>query len=740
MKAVLQNFRTGELRVTDVPIPTVRPGGILVHNVASLVSAGTEKAVIELARMNPLQKARARPDLVRKVLNRAGQEGLLGTAQIVMNLVSTPLPLGYSCAGVAHAIGSGVAEFQPGDRVACAGLGYANHAEVVFVPRNLAVPIPAAVSFEEAAFVTVGAIALHGVRQAEVAVGEGVVVMGLGLVGQLAAQICTAAGCRVFVTDLDPTKVHLAHELGAHGGQALQDGDVVTAVRQFTRGRGADAVIITAATASNQPVELAATVARDRARVVAVGEIGLQVPRRAYYEKELDLRLSRSYGPGRYDSAYEEKGHDYPVGYVRWTENRNMEAFLDLIAQRKVQVSPLMTHRFPIEQAQEAYALLAGKPRELYIGIVLEYDAEQVQSATVLLQPPGVSPPAVRRVAARPVRFGVIGAGQFAQGILLPRLRKLPEVEICGIATGSGLTARTVAEKYACRFCTSDYREILAQPDIDAVLIATRHHLHAQMVTEALAAGKHVFVEKPLAIREEELQAVAAAYHAAQQVPAGQGAPVLMVGFNRRFSPLTVALKEALRERPLLLTYRVNAGPVPLNNWVHDPDVGGGRIVGEVCHFVDVMQFLTDSVPVQVFAWALGEQGDTPGEADNICLQLRFADGSVGTIIYAANGDPSFPKERLEVFGGGSVGVIDNWRKLEVRRHGKRSGQRSFFIAAKGHAEELAAFVQGIRQGQSPIPFPSLLYTTQTTFAIQRSLRHEQPISIAMPAGGEAQV
>ncbi|MBA2733533.1 MAG: Gfo/Idh/MocA family oxidoreductase [Acidobacteria bacterium] len=732
MKAVLQNFRTGELSVAEVPPPTLRGGGLLVHNVASLVSAGTEKAIIELAKMNPLQKARARPDLVRKVLSKAGQEGLLGTAQIVMNLVSTPLPLGYSCVGNVYAAGTGAAEFRPGDRVACAGLGYANHAEVVFVPRNLAVSIPAEVKFEEAAFVTVGAIAMHGVRQADVVVGETVVVLGLGLVGQLAAQICTAAGCRVFGIDMDASKVQLALELGAHGGQALKDGDVVAAVRQFTRQRGADAIIITAATPSNQPIELAAELARDRARVVAVGEVGMGVPRRAYYDKEIDLRLSRSYGPGRYDVSYEEKGQDYPIGYVRWTENRNMESFLDLVAERKVQITPLITHRFPIERAADAYGLLTGERREPYIGILLEYDAELAQPTTIQLKHPARSTGKESSADKQSVRFGIIGAGQFAQGVLLPQLRKIKGVEITGIATASGLTAKAVADKYSSRLCTSDYREILGQPEINAVLIATRHNLHAEMVTDALEAGKHVFVEKPLAINEEQLRMVATAYYGAQQH--AQDQPILTVGFNRRFSPLAVELKKALRERPLVMNYRVNAGPIPADNWTQDPEVGGGRIVGEVCHFIDFLQYLTDSDPVEVFASALGDRNNLPADPDNLCIQLRFSDGSLGTITYIANGDPGFPKERVEVFGGGYVGVIDNWRALSVRGHGKNSSKRALLTAAKGHAEELAAFVEGIRTGQSPISFKSLALTTQATFAIQSSLREGRLVPIEIPA------
>lgn len=713
MKAVMQNFRNGEMSITDVPPPALKPGGVLVRNVASLVSAGTEKAVIGLARMNPLQKARSRPDLVKKVLNRAGQEGLIGTAQIVMNLVSTPLPLGYSCAGIVEAVGEGVTDLHPGDRVACAGLGYANHAEVVFVPRNLTTKIPDEVSFEEAAFVTVGAIALHGVRQANLQLGENVVIIGLGLLGQLTVQICKASGCRVFGTDLDPQKVALALEMGMDAGQTTSEGDITSAVKEFTRQRGADAVIITAATSSSEPVHLAAQLARDRARVVAVGDVGLDIPRRDYYEKEIDLRLSRSYGPGRYDPLYEEGGVDYPIGYVRWTENRNMEAFLDLIAARQMNVERFITHRYAIENAMEAYSLLDGK--EPYIGIMLQYAYEKPQATTVHVIP------APMRITSHEVRFGIIGAGQFAQGILLPKLKSIEGVRIKAVATGQGITARRVAEKYEADFCTSDYQEILARPEIDAVLIATRHHLHASMVIDALKAGKHVFVEKPLALTPEALQAIQEAY---------QESLVLMTGFNRRFSPLAEAIRQTQGGQPMVMNYRVNAGAIPATSWQQDPMVGGGRIVGEVCHFIDLMQYFTDAAPVEIFASALGDISLLTSDPDNIAVQIRFSDGSLGTLNYVANGTASFPKEQITVFGGGRVGVLDNWRSVRIIGRGKPVQKNARLMAAKGHKEELVAFVEGLRKGESPISFESQRLTTQATFAIQQSLRTGQPVPV----------
>lgn len=726
MKAVLQDFSNGKMEVADVPPPTLKPGGVLVANVASLISVGTEKALIELSKMNPLQKARARPDLVSKVLSKAGQEGLLATAKIVRNLVSAPLPLGYSCAGIVRAVGAGVSDLQPGMRVACAGLGFANHAEVVFVPRNLCVAIPDTVSFEAASFATVGAIALHGVRQAELTLDETVVVMGLGLVGQLTVQICVASGCRVFAVDTDADKVERAKRLGAEDG-CLPGDRLSPAVRTFSRQRGADAVLITASSKSSEPVAVAAEMARDRGRVVVIGDTGMDIPRRPYYEKEIDIRLSRSYGPGRYDPAYEEKGHDYPIGYVRWTENRNMEACLDLIARGRVRADDLVTHRFPIEQAQHAYDALLGETNESVIGILLQYDAGKEQSSRVAFAPAGNKIASADRGGI--VRFGVIGAGQFAQGILLPHLKAVPGVVFRSFVTGSGLTSRAVGLRYGALMCTSDYREVIVDPEVDAVLIATRHDLHAPMVAEAIEAGKHVFVEKPLALNEEQLAPVEATYKKA--AISGSGAPQLLVGFNRRFSPLALQMKEALAQGRLVMNYRVNASPVPAGHWHQDAEQGGGRIVGEICHFIDVMQYLTSAEPVEVFAMATLDGDRRSADPDNLVINLTFTEGSVGTIAYVSAGDPSYPKERLEVFGGGMVGVIDNWRTLRVQGNGRRVKKRYWLGTEKGHEQEMKLFVSSIRNGHPTIPFSSLLATVRATFAVQRSFREGLPVKVA---------
>lgn len=719
MKAVLQNFKTGDMAVEDVPPPTLKPDGVLVSNVASLVSAGTEKAIIELAKMNPLQKARARPDLVKKVLAKAGQEGLLATGRIVMNLVSAPLPLGYSCAGIVTQAGSRVADIAPGTRVACAGLGYANHAETVYIPRNLLVPIPDNVSFEDAAFVTVGAIALHGVRQAELTLGETVVIIGMGLVGQITAQICAASGCRVFCIDLDSSKVELAKSLGADDGMAGGDNaSLKGAVMAFTSGKGADAILITAGTKSSAPISLAPELARDRARVVAVGDVGHDVPRRAYYEKEIDLRQSRSYGPGRYDPNYEEKGQDYPLGYVRWTENRNMEAFLDLVARGRVQLKPLLTHRFEVSEAQKAYDLLLGETKEPYIGILLDYDPDKKHPSNVQ-----IASVKTRTKKDGEVSLGIIGAGQFAQGVLLPALKSVKGVNFHSFATGSGLTSVNVARKYGAVNCTSDYNEILADPAVDAVLIATRHDSHAGMVASALRAGKHCFVEKPLAIDQAGLDEVIKAQK--------ESGCTVLTGFNRRFSPLALRLRNEMSGNRSVMQYRINAGFIPGSHWHQDTETGGGRIIGEVCHFIDTMQFICSADPVSVSVKALTD-GNSPSDPDNIVVSIAFSDGSVGSISYIASGDPSFPKERLEVYGGGKTGVIDNWRKLLIQGHGKKIKQRCWLQAKKGHTQEMAAFIEGVRNGEPAISFESQVLTTLTTFAIQKSLREGGEIQVVL--------
>lgn len=729
MKAVLQSYGSGELEVADLPAPALQPGGVLVRNAVSLISAGTEKLMVDLAQKSLLGKARDRPDLVRRVFDKLRRDGLMATIDTVRSRLDNPIPLGYSCAGTVDEVGEGVDDLKPGDRVACAGAGYANHAEMVFVPRNLVTPLPEGVPFESACFTTVGAIALQGLRLAEIELGETVAVIGLGLVGLLAAQLAKASGARVVGMDTNSARCALARELGIDEAVAIAHA-LGERCRALTSGHGADKVIVAASTRSSEPIALAGEVARTRGIVSVVGAVGMDVPRPPYYDKELMLRVSRSYGAGRYDPEYEEKGRDYPIGYVRWTENRNMEAFVAQLASGAVRTEPLVSHRFEIAEAGRAYELLGGKSKEPYLGLLLTYpgDGAEPEAADRRLE---IAPAAPSADASQDtVRFGVLGAGLFATGTLLPTLTKLDGVELGGLVTATGIKARHAARKFGFDFGTTDEAEVLgvegaSTEGINAVMIATRHHLHARQVTTALEAGQHVFVEKPLCLDEEELEAIIAAYQASRMKPLhGSAAPWLMVGFNRRFAPLAVKLRQhfADRDEPLALHYRVNAGQIPLDHWTQDPEIGGGRIVGEVCHFVDFAIFMTGALPVSVSARALPNRGTY--RDDNLVATLTLADGSLATITYLANGSNALAKERVEVSGGGASAVLDNFRRLELMRGSRRRVVKGGLRQDKGHAAQLAAFVRALREGEPPpIPFEEIVATTRASFDIRRRLR-----------------
>lgn len=721
MKQVFQDSRTAEISVTDVPAPKLLAGYVLVRTVASVVSAGTERASSEFASKNLLQKARMRPDLVREVLSKINRDGLLATVATVRSRLDQPSALGYSSAGTVVAIGEGITDLNPGDRIACAGAGHAVHAEFACVPRLLVARIPSeTVTFDEAAFATLGAVALHGVRNAEAKLGDVVAVIGLGLLGQLTVQILKAAGCCVLGMDISTERSDLALRLGADAvstsPSAFHD-----LCLQHSAGHGADSVLIAAQTASNDPVNLAGTVARHRAVVVAIGTVAMDIPRRSFYEKELDFRVSRSYGPGRYDPAYEEKGIDYPIGYVRWTETRNMETFLKLLADRKLNLPPLITHRFPITRAHSAYELITGKTHEPFLGVLITYPDVADYACTVRLSAPD------RPLATgKSVQIGLLGAGSFATSTLLPAIKRIGGLEMVIASAASGAHARYAAQKFGFRSCTTSEREILNHPAVNTIVITTRHHLHAREVVAALNSGKHVFCEKPLCISEAELKQIVEAYD-----DRGSSRPLLMVGFNRRFAPLAIRMKRFLREvhEPLALHYRVNAGFLPADHWLNDPQQGGGRIIGEVCHFVDFLCFLTNSSPVEVETRSLSNPGRYSN--DNVVCSLRFADGSLGTLSYLANGDKSYSKERIEVFGGGNVAVLEDFRRLELVRHGKKNVSRSLLRQDKGHRGEWQAFVTAIQTGaESPIPFSEILNTTRATFALEESRCLGQPISL----------
>ena len=722
MKQILQNMHSGETVVAEVPVPTPQTGEALVRTAASLVSAGTERMVVEFAEKSLLGKVRSRPDLAHQVMDKARREGLLTTLEAAFGRLDQPMPLGYSSAGTIVALGEGVQGLQVGQRVACAGGNYAVHAEYACVPRNLLAPLPEAVDFESAAFATLGAIALHGFRLAEVQLGERVAVIGLGLLGLLMVEIARAAGCQVLGIDLQAERVALAQRLGA---QAVQNDQAVEAAASFSHGRGCDALLICADTSSDEPVTLAGTIARDRARVVAVGAVGLHIPRKVYYEKELTFLNSRSYGPGRYDPAYEESGRDYPVGYVRWTEGRNLEAIIDLLASGRMDVQPLISHRFPIEQAPEAYQLITGKRQEPFLGVLLTYpgdtalEASQVASSAGMVAAP--RPPAATgsKRQAGPVRLGVLGAGNFATAVMLPAIRQTSQVELVGIASASGTSAQHAASRFGFHYAASDENRIIQDEQVEAVAILTRHHLHASQVLAALRAGKHVFCEKPLAIRAAELDEIQAA------LEDGPGRDrILTVGFNRRFAPLAVRMRSFLagRSEPLAAYYRVNAGYLPLNHWTQDPEQGGGRIIGEGCHFIDFLTFLVGASPVEVVVRGLPDGGRY--REDNLLLSFTFPDGSVGAVSYLANGDKAFPKERVEAFSGGRVAVLDDYRSLELVANGKRQVERSRLRQDKGHQAEWQAFASAVQSGgPPPIPYDQLFGVMRLTFASVEALR-----------------
>lgn len=709
MKQIIQNIQGGGTEVVDVPVPQPAAGMVLVRNVASLVSAGTERRVVDFAARSLIGKARLRPDLVRQTINKAQREGVLNTVDAVRNRLSQPMPLGYSSAGVVVDVGAGVEGFRRGDRVACSGGNYAVHAEFVTVPVNLVALLPDHVDFESAAFGTIAAITMHGFRLAHPEVGERVAVIGLGVLGLLAVEIAQAAGCSVFGVDLDPQRVALANELGA---RAVVRAEAEAAAAAASDGFGFDIVLICADTTSNDPIELAAEIARDRGRVISVGAVGLAMPRKPYFTKELTFLVSRSSGPGRYDTLYEEKGIDYPIGYVRWTEGRNLESVVALMAAGRMNPTRLISHRFPIESGVDAYGLLNGTSGESFLGVLLTYpqaEAEQAELVRVELAPGSVVP-------QESVRVGVIGAGNFATAVLLPAMKKIPDLKLMGLVTRTGISSASAGKRFGFSYAATDPNEILHDDAINTIAIATRHKLHAGLICAAFKAGKHVFCEKPLALTREELDEVARTLQ-------GSGR-LLTVGFNRRFAPLAVAMQAffAGADEPKVMQYRVNAGLLPLDHWLHDPTEGGGRIIGEGCHFIDFLTFMAGALPVRVHAYGAKDTGKY--REDNVVIIIEYANGSLGTVTYLANGDKSFPKERVEVFSAGRIAVLDDYRTLTTTRDGRKQVRKHRLRQDKGFQAEWQAFADAIRTGAEPtIPYPELFTSSETAIAAVESLR-----------------
>jgi predicted dehydrogenase/threonine dehydrogenase-like Zn-dependent dehydrogenase len=724
MRQIAQNYKSGELALLEVPVPAALPGGVVVRTEFSLISTGTEMMKINESKLSLIGKARARPDQVKKVMQSVSQQGLRATYRKVSDRLDSYTPLGYSLCGEVVEVGAGMEHLAVGQRVACAGNSYALHAEYNWVPRNLCVPVPEGVAAEHAAFTTVGAIAMQGYRQSEARLGETACVIGLGLVGQLLTQILRAAGVNVVGLDPSPERCQLAERMGASTccpPDPASRGPVLETLAALTDGAGADHVLLTAGGETNQPVEVAAELARDRARVVDIGKVRLDLPWTEYYAKELDVRFSRSYGPGRYDPSYEEGGVDYPIGYVRWTERRNMACFLDLVAEGRLNLEPLVSAVLPFEDAVGAYERIQ-RGEQGGVGLLFRYSTNGSAQQRLAIPAPSSRP------ARRPVvRLGVIGAGNYATSMLLPHLHDRADVRLVEVATATGLSATNAQHRFGFERCSTDHRGLLADEAVDAVVIATRHHAHAAMVCEALRAGKAVFVEKPLAVDSDQLQAILSAV-------TDSGNDRLMVGFNRRFAPLLVHLKSAFgaRSGPVQVRYDVNAGRLESGSWYAQPEQGS-RLVGEGCHFVDTISWWLDQDPVAVFAAATGDPDDTAST-------LLYPDGSVATIAYQTSGDPRAPKELFQVSGDKQLARLHNFQRTELWRGGRRHVRRSRTGIDKGQKQELDAFVRAVVEARAmPIPLESLLATTLATFTARRSLASRRLEAVAgdgSPASG----
>jgi polar amino acid transport system substrate-binding protein len=717
MKQVTQTLRTGVIEINEVPVPTLTDSFVLVRNTTSVISAGTEKTKIDMGKKTLLQKAQARPDLVKQVISKIRTEGLKKTLQTVNSRLDSPSPLGYSCAGTVVAAGGLVKGIQPGDRVACGGADYANHAEFVAVPKNLVVKIPDNVSDEEAAFTTVGSIALQGIRLADPLLGETFLVVGLGLLGQIAVQLLKANGCNVIGTDLDAALVARAE---AYGAVAVPPGGDVTSIcHALTAGHGVDGVLVCAGTSSNAVIEMCGAVTREKGRVVVVGAVRMDIPREDYFKKEINVVISRSYGPGRYDPFYEENGNDYPYGYVRFTEQRNMETFLTLVSQGRLDIKGLITHRFSVDEAALAYQLIEGKKTEPYLGILLQYNPvgfKLNQSSRI-----GVKS---EIVSGEKIKLSFYGAGNYATASLLPPLQSSNQVAFSGLVTASGRSAQGVAKQFGFNFCAGNYAELL-QGDTDAIVVTTRHDTHGAAVRDAINAGKHVYVEKPLALSVEQLSEIHSAY-------SQTGKCQVMVGFNRRFAPATKRVIEHFAgvKSPLVVNIRINAGAIPTNHWIQDPQVGGGRMIGEGCHFIDLASALVGSNVKTVYAVGTSKAEKSALLNDNLCLSLTFDNGSVANITYTADGSKAMAKEYVEVFGGGHSAQIDDFKEVTLFSGDNNAKQHKLGVQDKGQKHMISAWLQGLKAGTPCVEYNCLMATSLATVMAVESLALGVPLAV----------
>ena len=709
MKQIIQDLKNGKTILEEVPAPQVGKGKVLIQTTRSLVSLGTERMLVEFGKANYLEKARQQPDKVKMVLDKVKTDGLKPTYESVINKLSQPLPLGYCNAGVVIAVGDDVTEFKVGDRVASNG----NHAEIVSVPKNLVAKIPDSVSDDEASFTVIGSIALQGIRLANPTLGETVVVIGMGLIGLITAQLLLSNGCNVIGVDVDQEKLDLAKQWGVSVVNPAKGGDTVKFVETQTNGVGADAVIITASSKSNDIIHEAAMMSRKRGRIILVGVIGLDLRREDFFKKELTFQVSSSYGPGRYDENYEEKGQDYPIGFVRWTEKRNFEAILNAIASERLQVKSLITEKVKLDDYEAIYSNMSKSGS---IASILEYPDNKEQTDIVAINQSSF--------AGTKGVLGIIGAGNFTSATILPRLSKL-KANLKFIASAGGLSSTNLAKRFGIVNATTDYKKILQDPEVDLVMITTRHNLHAKMTIEALEAGKHVFVEKPLALKQSELIEIVNAYNKQQ----GKSNASITVGFNRRFAPLAKEMKRLIGDSnvPLNITATMNAGFIPPEMWVHDLETGGGRIIGEACHFIDLCTFLAGSKVKAVIMNAMGT--DPQENTDNASILLKYENGTNAVINYFANGSKSYSKERVEVFSQEKVLVMDNWRKL--KGYGFKGFSKKSTSQDKGHANQFNFLMKNIKEGGNPIiPIDEIINTTIASFATIKSLKEKRWVEI----------
>ena len=704
MKQITQNYKTGELKIENVPAPVIKKSGVLVRTHHSVISGGTERATIEISKKGYIGKAKSRPDQVKQVIKLVKKQGLKKSYEVVMNRLNTPVALGYSSSGTVIEVGENASEFQIGDRVSCAGVGYANHAELVFVPKNLCVKIPEGVTFDEGAYATIGAIAIQGLRQADVRLGEKIGVLGLGLIGLLTVQLLKAAGCTVIGMDISDFAVKNAKNCGADYAINSANEDVHSFVQSLTQNNGLDAVILTAATPSNEPVELAGELTRKKGKVVVVGDVGMNIPRNIYYSKEIDFKISCSYGPGRYDPNYEEYGIDYPFGYVRWTEKRNMEAFLRLTKEGAVNIEKISTHKYKIVDAEKAYDLITGKTKENYIGVLLEYDLSKEIEFDVKVHD-------IAREKSSHIRIAMIGAGNFAQSEILPVLKRDDSISLEAVLAAEGHLSQNVAKKFGIGKCISTPDLIFSDEKINTIVIATRHDQHAHFVIEGLRNNKNIYVEKPLALSVNELLEILHVHRDFKKD--------VLVGFNRRFAPHIKRCEDFFSGKvaPMVINYRINAGYISPDHWTQNADEGGGRIIGEVCHFIDLCQYLCKSQYKTVFAQNTGDNR----LRDNVSVIVKFENGSLANINYLSNGDTSYPKERIEVFCENSIAIIDDFKRLELVSGGKQKIFKS--TQDKGHHRQIELWINSIKEGiPVPVPFDESVNSTIATFMIHESL------------------